>query len=489
MINNNSLAVGFPKDFFWGGATAASQYEGAYNEGGKGLTTADMVRWLPKTEREKKEHPFEVSKSEIHEILNNQIEGRFPKRDGVDFFHHYKEDISLMAQMGFNAYRMSISWARIFPNGDDDFPNEEGLEFYEKVFDECLKYNIEPIVTLSHYDTPLNLALKYNGWHNRKTIDFFLNYVRVVFKRYKNKVKYWLTFNEINGIVITPYTGGGIFLENPDDLLQIGYQAAHHQFVASALVKKEAKRINPNFKIGCMIARMLVYPETNDPNDILEAQRQNEFNLFFSDVQIRGKYPSYMNRFFKENNILIKKEADDERLLEKYPCDFVSISYYMSYTVSSKEKQTTVNGNLKGSLRNPHLEISEWGWEIDPVGLRIALKDLYQRYNKPIFIVENGLGAKDEVTEEGKIHDQYRIDYLKAHISQMREAVLDGVELIGYTSWGWIDMVSMSTSEMSKRYGFVYVDLDDSGNGSLKRLKKDSFNWYKKVIESNGKNL
>lgn len=485
---STSRKEAFPKKFLWGGATAASQYEGAFDIDGKGLSTADMVRWLPKEEREMKEYPFEVSREEIESILDGNLKGIFPKRKGTGFYYHYKEDIALMAEMGFKAYRMSINWSRIFPNGDDLYPNEKGLEFYDKVFDECLKYDIEPIVTLSHYETPLNLTMKYNGWANRKMIDFFMHYVKTVFDRYQNKVKYWITFNEINGIAITPYTGGGILVEDRKNTLKVGYQAAHHQFIATALTKKLAKEINSDFKIGCMIARMLVYPDTNNPSDLLEAQVQNERNLFFSDVHVRGEYPSYMDRFFDENNIFIKKHIQDEELLKENTVDFISISYYMSYTVSSKHTETTVNGNLKGSLKNKYLKTSEWGWEIDPIGLRIALKDLYQRYNKPIFIVENGLGAHDELVD-GKVQDNYRIQYLRDHIIQMREAIHDGVDVMGFTSWGWIDIISMSTSEMSKRYGFVYVDLDDNGEGSFKRLKKDSFYWYKKVIESNGENL
>ncbi len=486
---NASLPADFPRDFLWGGATAANQYEGAFDEDGKGLSTADMVRWLPKEERLKKEYPFEVSRAEIQAILKNNIQGSFPKRRGTDFYHHYKEDIALMAEMGFKAFRLSINWARIYPNGDDQEPNEKGLAFYDQVFDECLKYGIEPVVTLSHYETPLNLTLKYNGWANRKTIDFFLRYVKTVFTRYRDKVNYWLTFNEVNGIVITPYTGGGVLVDSPQNRLKIGYQAAHHQFVASALTKKLALEINPKFNIGCMIARMVVYPETNNPKDILEAQKQNEFNLFFSDVQVRGEYPTYMNRFFAENGIILQMSADDQQILKKYTVDFISISYYMSYTVSAEKNETTVSGNLKGSLRNPYLQTSEWGWEIDPLGLRWGLKDLYQRYNLPIFIVENGLGAFDQLEKDDKIHDPYRVDYLRAHILQMKEAIADGVELMGFTSWGCIDLISMSTSEMSKRYGFVYVDLDDHGQGSLKRYRKDSFYWYKKVIATNGANL
>ncbi|WP_407370654.1 glycoside hydrolase family 1 protein [Carnobacterium sp.] len=479
---------GFPNGFLWGGATAANQFEGAYNEGGKGLSTADMVRFIPKEDRGES-FSLDVSRKEIEAILANKTQAVFPKRFGVDFYHHYKEDIALLAEMGFKVFRLSINWARIFPNGDDTTPNEEGLAFYDDVFDECLKYGIEPLVTLSHYETPLNLTLKYNGWADRQVIDFFVNYAETVFIRYKNKVKYWLTFNEINIIALSPYTGGGVLVEDADNPLELSYQAGHHQFVASALAIKIGHEINPEFKIGCMLARMTTYPETNNPTDIIKAQEKNQHNLFFTDVQARGEYPAFMNRYFKENNISIHKERGDDEILKSYPVDFISFSYYMSISVSSDPKKEQVGGNFIEGVKNDYLETSDWGWQIDPIGLRWTLNDFYDRYQLPLFIVENGLGAYDKVEEDGSIHDHYRIDYLQKHIEQMREAVNDGVDLIGYTSWGAIDLVSASTSEMSKRYGYVYVDQDDEGKGTLNRSRKDSFFWYKKVIETNGTDL
>ena len=479
---------GFPNGFLWGGATAANQFEGAYNEGGKGLSTADMVRFIPKEDRGES-FSLDVSRKEIEAILANKTQAVFPKRFGVDFYHHYKEDIALLAEMGFKVFRLSINWARIFPNGDDTISNEEGLAFYDDVFDECLKYGIEPLVTLSHYETPLNLTLKYNGWADRQVIDFFVNYAETVFIRYKNKVKYWLTFNEINIIALSPYTGGGVLVEDADNPLELSYQAGHHQFVASALAIKIGHEINPEFKIGCMLARMTTYPETNNPTDIIKAQEKNQHNLFFTDVQARGEYPAFMNRYFKENNISIHKERGDDEILKSYPVDFISFSYYMSISVSSDPKKEQVGGNFIEGVKNDYLETSDWGWQIDPIGLRWTLNDFYDRYQLPLFIVENGLGAYDKVEEDGSIHDHYRIDYLQKHIEQMREAVNDGVDLIGYTSWGAIDLVSASTSEMSKRYGYVYVDQDDEGKGTLNRSRKDSFFWYKKVIETNGTDL
>lgn len=478
----------FPKGFLWGGATAANQYEGAYNEGGKGLSTADMVKFIPKEERTS-DHSLDVTRQEIEDILEGKIKATFPKRFGTDFYHRYKEDIALMGEMGFKVFRLSLNWARIFPNGDDKTPNEEGLKFYDSVFDECLKHGIEPLVTLSHYETPLNLTLKYNGWADRQTIDFFLNYAETVFKRYKNKVNYWLTFNEINVMTLSPYTGGGVLTEEADNPLELSYQAAHHQFVASALTTKLARDINPEFQIGCMLARMATYPETNNPRDILKAQEQNQLNLFFTDVHARGEYPSYMDRYFEENEISIKKERGDDEILRQYTVDFISFSYYMSLSVSADPEKEEVSGNFLGGIKNEYLETSDWGWQIDPEGLRWTLNDFYTRYGLPLFIVENGLGAYDKLEEDGTVHDDYRIEYLEKHIEQMKEAVKDGVDLMGYTSWGCIDLVSASTSEMSKRYGYVYVDQDDYGKGSLDRYKKDSFYWYKKVIETNGEDL
>lgn len=483
-----SVVKKFPEGFLWGGATAANQVEGAYDLDGKGLSTADMVRYIPKAERTK-DHALDVTREEIEAILSGKEEGRFPKRDGIDFYHHYKEDIALFAEMGFKVFRLSINWARIFPNGDDAEPNEAGLRFYDDVFDECLKYGIEPLVTLSHYETPLQLTLKYNGWADRRVIGFFMNYAETVFKRYRSKVKYWLTFNEINVITLSPYTGGGVLVESAENKLQLCYQAAHHQLVASSLATKLAHEIIPGSQVGCMLARMTTYPATNNPDDILKAQKLNQMNLFFTDVHAKGEYPFFMKRYFEENDIHIQKEVGDNEILKAHTVDFISFSYYMSLSTSSSPEAQTSSGNLMGGVKNPYLETSDWGWQIDPKGLRYTLNDFYTRYQLPLFIVENGLGAYDEVEADGSIHDEYRIDYLRKHIEQMQEAITDGVELLGYTSWGPIDLVSASTSEMSKRYGFIYVDQDDDGNGTLARSRKDSFFWYKQVIESNGETL
>lgn len=422
----------------------------------------------------------------------NDSDGLYPKRWGSDFYHRYKEDIALMAEMGFKTFRMSIAWSRIFPKGDEMEPNEEGLAFYDAVFDELNKYGIEPLVTLSHYEFPIHLVTEYGGWKNRKIIDFFVHYAETVLKRYKGKVNYWLTFNEINILGMTGYLSGGLLFEDGKLNLQEMYQAVHHQFVASSLATKIAHEVDPNNKVGMMLARMEAYPATCHPDDIMQSIHKDHENLFYSDVQIRGKYPSYMKRFFKENNIELVFEEGDETILKDYPVDFMSFSYYMSSVTRHPNNQTDgqkTAGNLIMGESNPYLEASDWGWQIDPIGLRVTLNKLYDRYQVPLFIVENGLGALDKLEEDGSVHDSYRIDYLKKHIQQMHEAIEDGVDLMGYTMWGCIDLISASTSEMSKRYGFVYVDADDQGNGSFNRYKKDSFYWFKEVIETQGASI
>ena len=457
----------FPKNFLWGGAVAANQWEGAFLEDGKGWSTADTALF--------EENPDKVNISLLQPMTTEKVEfamkdteGIYPKRFGIDAYHHYKEDIALFAEMGFKTFRLSISWPRIFPNGDDREPNEAGLAFYE---------------------FPLALSLKQNGWESRETVDAFVRYAKVLFKRYQGKVKYWLTFNEINIIGMTGYLSGGLLADKTDNMLQAQYQAAHHQFIASALTVKACHEMLPDAQIGCMLARQEAYPETSNPLDVMESVEADHTNLFYSDVQIRGYYPRYMEKFFRDHQIEIKKEAGDDEILRQGVVDFMSFSYYMSSIASHEKSGEETAGNLLGSKKNPYLAASDWGWQIDPVGLRITLHKLYDRYQIPLFIVENGLGAKDVVTEDGKIHDDYRIDYLRDHINEMAKAIDEGVELMGYTPWGCIDLISASTSEMAKRYGFIYVDQDDKGNGSLDRLRKDSFYWYKEVIATSGENL
>ncbi|HFR3846925.1 TPA: glycoside hydrolase family 1 protein [Streptococcus suis] len=480
----------FPKGFLWGGATAANQYEGGWNLGGRGPATSDTYIAVDPDKRKDMSHFGKpVSRADVEFALADQ-EGLYPKRWGSDFYHRYKEDIALFAEMGFKTFRLSIAWSRIFPKGDELEPNEEGLAFYDAVFDELNKYGIEPLVTLSHYEFPLHLALEYGGWKNRKVIEFFVRYAETVFKRYQGKVKYWLTFNEINILGMVGYLSGGLLFEDGKNDLEAMYQAVHHQFIASSLATKAAHEIDPENKVGCMLARMENYAATCNPDDVLAALKKDQENLFYTDVQVRGAYPSYMKRFFKENNIQVVFEPGDEAILKQYPVDFMSFSYYMtSITRALPDKDKATAGNLILGEANPYLEESDWGWQIDPVGLRITLNKLYDRYQVPLFIVENGLGALDKVEADGSIEDGYRIAYLEKHIQQMYEAIEDGVELMGYTPWGCIDLVSASTSEMSKRYGFIYVDADDQGKGSFDRSRKASFYWYKDVIASNGANV
>lgn len=472
----------FPENFLWGGATAANQFEGAYDEDGKGLTVQDVT---PKG-------GISSSPGDHNPIITEYPTSDNLKLEGIDFYHRYKEDIALFAEMGFKTFRMSIAWARIFPNGDELEPNEAGLQFYDKVFDELAKYNIEPLVTLSHYETPLHLARHYNGWTNRKLITFYERYVRTVFTRYKNKVKYWLTFNEVNSVLHAPFMSGGIVTPFEELSKQDLYQAVHHELVASALATKVGHEINPDFKIGCMVIAMPAYGMTSNPLDQLAAHQFENQNYLFSDIHARGKYPNYIKRYFKANSIDIKFEKDDEEIL-KNTVDFISFSYYMSVAQAHNPEDYEVgSGNILGGVVNPYLESSEWGWQIDPIGLRLVLNDFYDRYQLPLFIVENGLGAKDILIDgpDGPtVEDDYRIDYLKKHLVQVGEALKDGVELMGYTTWGPIDLVSASTAQLSKRYGFIYVDRNDDGSGSLKRYKKKSFNWYKEVIATNGENL
>lgn len=459
----------FPQDFLWGGAVAANQVEGAYREAGKGLSTSD------------------VQPQGIFGDVVERREGDFGIKDvAIDFYHQYPQDIALFAEMGFKCLRTSIAWTRIFPHGDEDQPNEAGLAFYDSLFDEMTKYGIQPVVTLSHYEMPWELVKKHGGWGNRKTIGFFEHYARTVFQRYQHKVKYWLTFNEINMSLHAPLTGVG--LPAGSSKAEI-YQAIHHQLVASAKAVKACHEIIPDAKIGNMLLGGLMYPLSCQPQDVWETLQQNRTWLFFGDVQCRGEYPGYMLRYFRENNIALDITPEDRQAL-KTTIDFISFSYYMTGCVTADEELNRKSrGNILDMVPNPHLPSSEWGWQIDPTGLRILLNMLWDRYQKPLFIVENGLGAKDKISADGAIHDDYRISYLNDHLVQVAEAIDDGVEVMGYTSWGPIDIVSASKAEMSKRYGFIYVDRDDHGEGTLTRRRKDSFYWYSEVIASNGESL
>lgn len=470
------------KEFLWGGATAANQAEGGVLEGGRGLSNVDLLPTGPDRKQ--------VAAGEM-EMLEWQDDYYYPAKEAIDMYHRYMDDIQLFAEMGFKVYRMSLSWSRIYPNGDDAEPNEEGLAFYESIFKELRKHNIEPLVTLAHFDVPVHLIKEYGGWKNRKLVDFYANYAETVFNRYKGLVNYWLTINEINILLHQPFVGGGIIFNEGDNHQEIKYQAAHHQLIASALATKIAHEVDENNMVGCMLAGGSHYPYTCRPEDYQEAIKRDREGYFFIDVQARGKYPNYALKKFEQEGLNIVMEDGDDAILAASPVDFVSFSYYSSRTVSSNpDNYAQATGNLFPSIKNEHLPSTEWGWQIDPLGLRNSLNQLYDRYQKPLFIVENGLGATDTIDENGEIHDDYRIDYLKKHIEAFKDAVeIDGVELLGYTTWGCIDLVAASTGQMSKRYGFIHVDRDDEGNGTLDRTRKKSFYWYKKVIESNGEDL
>lgn len=464
----------FPKEFLWGGATAANQCEGAWNEDGKGASIQD---YMP--------HGIMQGPSEVIDKHNLKLEG-------IDLYHHYKEDIALFAEMGFKVYRMSIAWSRIFSNGDDEKPNEKGLEFYDNVFDECKKYGIEPLVTLSHYETPYHLAKKYDGWRSRDLIGFYEKYVRTVFTRYKGKVHYWITFNEINSIWHFPLMGAGILTQKNLLKAQDLYQAAHHELVASALATKIGHEIDSENKIGCMVLGLTSYPRTCNPDDVIATMEESKRGYFFTDIHMRGYYPSYALKMMEKEGVVLDATDEDLEML-KNTCDFLSFSYYMSKCIASNPEQYEKGkGNLTTGVKNPYLQESQWGWQIDPKGLRYLLNTYYDRYQKPLFIVENGLGAKDTLLSEEKdgywVEDDYRIQYMNDHLAQVSKAIEDdGVEVMGYTSWGCIDLISASTAEMKKRYGFIYVDRNNDGTGTFKRYKKKSFYWYKNVIETNGK--
>ena len=462
--------MAFPKAFLWGGAVAANQCEGAYHADGKGLDIQDTM-------------PHGIMGAPTAAPTADNL-----KLTAIDFYHRYREDIALFAEMGFKVFRTSIAWSRIYPNGDDAEPNEAGLRFYDDLFDECLRYGIEPLVTISHYETPLHLAKTYNGWMSHDLIDFYERYVRTIFTRYREKVKYWLTFNEINSVLHEPLLSGGIMTPKEGLSLSELYQACHHEFVASARAVKIGHEIIPDAKIGCMILAMPTYPLTPAPDDMIAVMQAEHFNDFFGDMHVRGVYPGYMKRYFRENGIEIRATEAELKLLREHTVDFVSFSYYVS--ICEGAGGTVGGGNILGGKKNPYLRASEWGWQIDPQGLRLVLNRFYDRWQKPLFIVENGLGAKDVLVADGAggmtVEDDYRIDYLNDHLVQVEEAIADGVPVMGYTTWGCIDLVSASTAQMSKRYGFIYVDRNDDGTGTLARYRKKSFHWYKDVIATNG---
>ncbi|GEM_PF-8488 len=470
---------GLPDDFLWGGAISAHQCEGAYREGGKGLSIADVMTAGTRDSRRK--------------ITDGVVAGEnYPNHEGIDFYHHYEPDIALMAEMGFKCFRTSIAWSRIFPRGDETEPNEEGLRFYDRLFAVCRKYQIEPVITLSHFETPYYLVKHYGGWKNRKLIDFFLTYAETVFTRYKGQVKYWMTFNEINHCKpdsrLGMWLAGALLCEDDDPADSLCALAVHHMFVASARCVMKGHSINPDFMIGCMVGYMPYYAETCNPDDVLATMKREQEDYFFTDVMAKGEYPNYKKRQLEQLGIMSEISKEDEQMLRQGVVDFIGFSYYMSNVFSADDTRLqSAAGGLAKSLPNPFLETTRWGWPIDPTGLRISLNRLYDRYGKPLMIVENGYGAVDQIAEDGNIYDGDRIDFFRAHIKALKAAVTeDEVVLLGYTPWGCIDLVSASTGEMEKRYGFIYVDKNNKGEGTLKRKRKQSFYWYQKVIQSNG---
>ena len=476
----------FPDNFLWGGAIAANQAEGAWKDGNKGMSVPDVDWYDPHLKRDdRRDRDSEMSFVKLKHLLSVHDDTQFPKRQGIDFYHTFKEDLALMKELGLKCFRTSISWARIFPNGDESEPNEEGLKFYDKLIDEIIQQGMVPIITLFHYEMPLHLVLEYGGWRNKKVIDFFTRYAEVCFHRYKDKVTYWILVNQMNLIDVESFNSLGILHDQVDNLEAAKYQAVHNQFVACSIATKVGHDINPGFQLGVMISDHNLYAETAKPEDVFSTLQKNQMNQFlYADVRIRGVYPGYALRYFHDHEISIDQSPEELEYIKKYTADFMAISYY--YTrLNSVEK----NGcDIHNISQNPLLKASVWGWCIDPLGLRNSLNVYYDRYQLPIMIAENGLGALDMLKDD-TVEDDYRIDYLREHILAMREALLDGVDLFAYCAWGPIDIISCTTNEMSKRYGFVYVDKNDDGSGTGKRFKKKSFAWYQQVIKTNGEDL
>lgn len=481
----------FPKGFLWGGAISSSQAEGGFNENGKGIDSQDLRYFNPKwTSPERKEFKNRrMYEDKFMKALNDTDNKMYPFRRGIDFYHRWKTDIDLLAEMHLKIFRTSIDWSRIYPHGDDTEPNQTGLKYYHDLFAYCHKKGIKVFVTILHYNIPVHLITKYGGWSNRKLVDFYITYAKTLFSELGDVVDYWLPFNEINAGRFNPYNGVCVTEDDPQRNSKI-FQSLHHQFLANALAVKYAHEIIPHSKVGAMIARFSSYPATCKPEDVLLSIQDEQYsNWFYLDVMSRGYYPSYMKRYFLENNLEIKINNKDYNILKTNTVDFISFSYYFSQVSTTETSWQKTDGNLIVANKNPYLKTSEWGWQMDPIGLRIALNQIYDRYQKPVFIAENGLGAIDHLEKNGAIHDSYRINYLRNHFKAIKEAIIDGVPVFGYTMWGIIDLISCGSMEMKKRYGVIYVDQDDAGNGSLKRYKKDSFYWYRKVIESNGEDL
>lgn len=469
----------FNREFLWGGAVAAHQIEGAWNVDGKGVSIADVMT--------------AGSNGVAREITEGVIKGKnYPNHEAIDFYNNYKEDVELFAELGLKCFRTSIAWSRIFPKGDELEPNEKGLKFYDDLFDELLKNGIEPIITLSHFEIPYHLYEKYGGFKNKQLINFFTHYAQTVMERYKDKVKYWMTFNEINNQAdgqhdLHVWTNSAVKIQAEENAEEVVYQAGLNELIASAKVVEIGKKINPDFQIGCMMAYVPVYPYSCKPEDMMASVKVMNRRFFYSDVHARGEIPNYMLKYWEENNYNIEYSEDELQTLKNGTVDYIGFSYYMSTVTTTQEEvdgYDITDFPQAKITNNPYVEASDWGWQIDPVGLRYTLNIIYERYGLPMFIVENGFGAYDKIEVDGSINDDYRIDYLTQHIEQMALAIeVDGVELIGYTPWGIIDIVSFGTGELEKRYGFIHVDKDNNGKGTLKRTRKKSFYWYQELIK------
>ncbi|MDH6364925.1 6-phospho-beta-glucosidase [Enterococcus sp. PF1-24] len=474
-----------PKNFLWGGAFAAHQAEGAWDVGGRGMSIADVMT---------------AGGNGIPRKITQGLQAGeyYPNHEAIDFYHRYQEDIKMFKELGLKCLRTSISWSRIFPTGVEEEPNEAGLQFYDDLFDELLKNGIEPVITLSHFEMPYAIYEKFGGFANKAVIPLFVKFAKCVFTRYQDKVKYWMTFNEINNQAdgqspLHVWTNSGMVIAEGENKEALVYQASVNELIASAATVIAGKEINPDFQIGCMMAYVPVYPYSCHPDDMMASVKINERRYFYSDIHVRGKIPTYATKYWRKKGYQIEISQEELAILAKGTVDYIGFSYYMSASVSTLpevEGQATADVPQAKMVKNPYIEVSDWGWPIDTVGLRYILNTIYQRYDLPLFVVENGFGAYDKLTEDNQIHDDYRINYLQGHVEQLKKAVIeDGVPVIGYTPWGIIDIVSFGSGEMEKRYGVIYVDKDNQGNGTLKRLKKDSFAWYQQVIASNGEKL
>ncbi len=479
----------FKKDFLWGGAIAASQADGGWNEGGKGLDTQDLRYFDASWDKEMRQENRNINMTgeRFQKALSDTDITHYPFRWAIDFYHNYKEDLALMEELGLKIFRTSISWARIYPNGDDETPNQEGLAFYKDLFTECHKRGMKVFATILHYNIPVNLITRYGGWKSRKVVELYVRYCKTLFEHLGDLVDFWLPFNEINCSRFNPWNGCCLIKDQEENYDEAIFQCTHHQFLANALAIQAAHEMLPGSMVGGMIARFTSYPATCKPADVMQSiLDENYKNYFYTDVMARGKYPSYTRKMLEELGVTIKMEPGDEEILRNNTVDFLSFSYYMSMISSNDPDYEITSGNLLSGKKNPYLKTSDWGWQIDPEGLRISLNQMYDRYQLPIFIAENGLGAYDVLEDDKTVHDGYRIDYLREHVREMGKALEDGVDLLGYTMWGILDIVSCGTIEMSKRYGVVYVDRDEEGRGTNKRYKKDSFEWYRQCIASDG---